>query len=211
MQKFQKIKDNVFAVFVIIVIAIFGFHYFTVTTNEKGFLGMDKLGRQIFIQTINHYVSRTDDNVKVTSDWEDFSFLKRLWQEPMRTTLRIYKTMDKDEYIKFRIAVGFADIIPSRDLEASLETPYKDFLHNYTSEINMTDEYSVTLKELEEFADEASVVTYRDLLRGFGFKNYEYYVNGELKSSIILNPNVSNQTESYLTTVGSSGNKPIRK
>ena len=75
----------------------------------------------------------------------------------------------------------------------------------------MTDKYSLTLKELEEFADEAGVVTYRDLLRGFGFKNYEYYVNGELKSSIILNPNVTNQIESYLSTVGSSGNKPIGK
>ena len=210
MQKSQKIKEYLIGAVIIFAIGIYGFHYFTTTINERGFLGMDKSGRQVFIQTVDHYASTIDNSVTVTSNWEDFSLLERLWQEPMRTTLRIYKTIDEDEYVNFQIAESFADIIPSQDIEASLEVPYSEFLHNYYSEISMSEDYSVTPDELDEFAKEAGVVTYRDLLRGFGFTNYEYYVNGELKSSIILNPNVTNHVEgNFASTVGSTKNEPI--
>lgn len=210
MQKLQKLKEYLIGALVILVIVIYSFHYFTTIINERGFLGMDKSGRQIFIQTMDQYISTIDDSVTVTSDWDDFSFLERLWQEPMRTTLRIYKVMDEDESLRFKIAEGFAEIIPSQKIEDSLEIPYTDFLHNYSSEISMSEDYSVTQKELEEFSKESGVVTYRDLLRGFGFTNYEYYINGELKSLIILNPKVTNHIEGdFVSTVGSIKNEPL--
>lgn len=208
MQKFQNIKEYFIGILVILAIAVYGFHYFTTTINERGFLGMDKSGRQIFLQTMDHYASTIDNSVFVTSDWDDFSFTERLWQNPMRTTLRIYKTMNEDDYLKFQIAEGLAQISPSQEIEESLKVPYKEFLHNYSSEISMSDDYSVTPEELEEFADEAGVLTYRDLLRGFGFTKYEYYVNGKLKSSIILNPKITNHIEgNFISTIGSTKNE----
>lgn len=171
---------------------------------------MDKAGRQIFIQSLDHYAKSVDTSVSIDSDWKDFSLIQRLWQEPMRTTLRIYKTMNEEEYQKFQIGTGLADIIPSDDVENSLKTPYKDFLQNYSSEISMSENSSITPEDLEKLADEKKVITYRDLLRGFGFKKYEYYVNGNLVSSIDLNPNIKNHTEgNFSSTVGSTENAPL--
>ena len=39
---------------------------------------------------------------------------------------------------------------------------------------------------MRDMAKNVGVVTYRDLLRGFGFIKYEYYLNGVLMSSVVL-------------------------
>lgn len=208
MQVLQKAKEYSIGALVVLGITLYAYHSITTTVNERGFLGMDKTGRQIFIQTMNHYAGTIDDSVSVTSDWEDYSLIQRLWQEPMRTTLRIKKTMDDDEYLQLQIAEGLAMTFPADDVEESLDYPYKEFLQEYSSEISMTEDYSMPFQELEERADEKGVVTYRDLLRGFGFTDYEYYINGELKSAVELNPNVKNHIEgSFISTVGSIENK----
>lgn len=207
----KKIREYFIGVLVVITIIVYGINYFSTTINERGFLGMDKVGRQIYIQTINNYISNLDSSINVTSDWESYSFIQRIWQEPMRTTFRIYKTMPKDEYAQFRIEEGFGKIIANKEVEASLELPYKEFLQNFGSEISISEDYVLNPIELQELADKAGVVTYRDLLRGFGFIKYEYYINNDLKSSIILNPNVANHIEGNISSrIGSIKNKPLK-
>jgi len=204
----QDWKAVLVGVAITLVVAVYAFHSFTATINETGFLGMDKNGRQILIQTLDHYATEMSSSVRIDSDWDDYSFIERLWQEPMRTTLRLYKAMDEVEYKKMRIGESLALIDPVKDIEDTLYVPYRDFLSAYESEISMNEEYSISIKELKERADEAGVVTYRDLLRGFGFTEYEYYVNDELVASITLNPNVTNHTKGKFTsTVGSTRNE----
>lgn len=207
MNKLQKLKKYLIRTLIAIAIIIAIFHNFTVIVNERGFLGMDKDGRQVFIQTINHYTSK-EDGIMIASEWDDFSFLERLWQEPMRTTLRVYQTVSDEEYHN----LGVSELFGQSSVEIMIdEISYKEFLQNYSSEIYMSEDYAISSKDLEKFANEAGVVTYRDLLSGFGFTNYEYYINGELKSAITLNPNITNHVEKkWFVTVGSEKNEPLK-
>jgi len=209
-EKLYEIGQYIPGILFVIFIGIFGFRSCTTTTNERGFLGMDKDGRQIFIQTMNYYSHTIDDKFTYTSDWDDFSFLERLWQEPMRTTLRIYETMDKDEYFKFQTAKGLADLIFPRDIESILDIPYQDsgLFQDANLEINMDENYTISLGELEKRVKETDVITHRDLLRGFGFTKFEYFVNGKLECSIILNPKITNTIEKgSWSTIGSLKNE----
>ncbi len=209
MQNLQKIKGYLIKSVILAVIIIYVFHYFTTTVDETGFLGMNTNGRQIFIQSMDHYMKTMDSSVTVSSEWDNYSLLERLWQEPMRTTLKMDKAMSEDDYLQFQIAGGFSETTRSKDVETSLETPYVDFVRNL-SEISLSEDYSVSSEELETIANEAGVVTYRDLLRGFGFTSYEYYVNGELISSIILNPQITNHVQgNFISKVGSTENQSV--
>ncbi len=211
MQNLQKIKGYLIKMVILAAIITYVFHYFTTTVDETGFLGMNKDGRQIFIQSMDHYIGTMDSSVTVSSEWDDYSFLERLWQEPMRTTLKINKAMSEDEYLQFRIARGLSETTRSEDVETSLEIPYVDFIRNL-SEISLSEDYSISSEELETIANEAGVVTYRDLLRGFGFTSHEYYVNDELISSITLNPQIINHVQgNFVSKVGSTENQPITK
>ncbi len=211
MKKLYKIKEYLPGVLAMLAMAVFAFNSCTTTIDERGFLGMGKYGRQILLQTMDYYASELDPTVNVTSEFYDFSWFERLWQEPMRTTLRINKTMNDDEYLQFRIAQGYADVIPEQNMLDLLDIPYSEFLNNYTSEITMSEDYSLTKEELEALIAETGVVTYRDLLRGFGFTKYEFYINGALKSSIMLNPNVTNHMEGeFMSTIGSIKNERIK-
>jgi len=211
MKKFKQIAKYISGTLVGIAIAIYAFHYAYTTTNESAFLGMDKSGRQIFIQTMDHYAKSIDSSVSVTSEWEDYSLLQRFWQEPMRTTLRIHKTTT-DGNGQSQTPPDLALLFPSGDIEKILEAPYKEFLQSYTSKISMSENYSITPQELEDLANKAKVVTLRDLLRGFGFKKYEYYLNGQTESTAVLNSNITNHTEgNFVSSVGSTENEPLAK
>jgi len=212
MLKNLKFKNSIILIIIVIGCIIWSINYFTVTINERAFLGMDKSGRQIFIQSMDKYITGMDDSIKIDSDWNDFSFIHRLWQEPMRTTFRVYKTISEMEYNDFKNSEELEEIDPYESVKSSLEEPYSNFLSGlgYDSKISMSENYSITIQELDNMAKEKGVVSFRDLLRGLGFKYYEYYINNELKASVVLNENVKNHVEgNFVSTVGNQENKPI--
>jgi hypothetical protein len=157
----------------ILLIIVYSFYtVFVKTSNEVGFLGMDKVGRQVFIQTVDAYL---DPNINVDLDFNDHNILERIViQEPMRTVLKF-------------------DIRDTRELEATPETvnnflnqPASVILNEYHGKITMQDDYEVTPNELKKTAIEKDVQTVADLLSGFGFKRYEVYARGKLIKSVDL-------------------------
>ncbi len=212
MQKARKIVDNLLGLVGIVVAVIIFYHGFTVTINETSYLGIDKFGRQVFIQTLNNFVTESDNKVKVTSNYDDFNFVERIWQEPMLTTIRIYNNMSEEDINNFLLSNSDSTINRAKVIEKSLDDNYVSVLNIYKSEIILTKECSVTKEKFEEMAYKEGILTFRDLLTSFGFVNYEYFINDKLICRIILNPNVSNWVEGNITTKGGSiKNKPINK
>jgi len=202
----KKIKKYSIGTVVVIGVVLYIFHYFTVTINEIGFLGMDKDGRQIFIQSIDRYTSTKDDSIVITNDWSDHSLIKIFLYEPMRTKLRINKTMSEAEYLQFQNERNIAIINLSENIELALNMPYEEFLNLYDEDISITERRRISIEELKERSESTGVVTYGDLLRGFGFIDYEYYINNELITAVTLNSNVSNHIQGNTSyKVGSEG------
>ena len=167
---------------------------------------MDKDGRQIFIQSIDRYTSTKDDSIVITNDWSDHSLIKIFLYEPMRTKLRINKTMSEAEYLQFQNERNIAIINLSENIELALNMPYEEFLNLYDEDISITERRRISIEELKERSESTGVVTYGDLLRGFGFIDYEYYINNELITAVTLNSNVSNHIQGNTSyKVGSEG------
>lgn len=178
-------------------IGIVGYNYFSKVINERGFLGMDKYGRKHFIQQMN-ILAEINPGTEFVDESEDFSFLERIWQEPMSTILRQNLTYTEREYVEYQVAKSFGDI-PINAIDQTLETPADSFLFFFPfEEIVITDEITISKGELINLAKDKKAWTYRDLLRGFGFTRYEVYINGQMESEAVLNPNLSNGTETNL-------------
>lgn len=168
----QKIKSWAgIAAFIAVIVYSLYFTFFR-TSNEVGFLGMDKTGRQVFIQSMDAYL---DPNVDVDSDFFDHNFLSRLIiQEPMRTVLR-FDIRDENEFQA-----------SSESVDAFLASSATSILGMYQDEVFMQEEYRITPEELKQSANEKGVETVSDLLSGFGFKRLEVYSRGELIKSVEL-------------------------
>lgn len=164
---------------VFVVLLIFGPFIkdeFTVT-NEKGYFGMDKYGRQVLIQTLNQKYS--EQHVLVDSEFSDTSFVYRLvFGQPMRTTLRII-VKDKETAKKF----------DKDTIKLALAQPSSVFLDLFKDggKIYLTESVTIDGDELTKIAKRYEISTFEDLLTAFGFKKYEVYLNNELIVSITLN------------------------
>jgi hypothetical protein len=157
----------------VIAIIVYSF-YFTIfkTTNEGGFMGMDKVGRQVFIQSMDAYL---DPNVDVDSDFFDYNILYRLViQEPMRTVLK-FDIRDENEFKA-----------TPESVDAFLASPASGILDMYQDEVMMQQEYRLTPEELKQSAKDKGVETVGDLLSGFGFKRFDVYSRGNLIKSVEL-------------------------
>ncbi len=157
----------------VIAIIVYSF-YFTIfkTTNEVGFMGMDKVGRQVFIQSMDAYL---DPNVDVDSDFFDYNILYRLViQEPMRTILK-FDIRDENEFKA-----------TPESVDAFLASPASGILDMYQDEVMMQEEYRLTPEELKQSAKDKGVETVSDLLSGFGFKRFDVYSRGNLIKSVEL-------------------------
>jgi hypothetical protein len=157
----------------VIAIIVYSF-YFTIfkTTNEVGFMGMDKVGRQVFIQSMDAYL---DPNVDVDSDFFDYNILYRLViQEPMRTVLK-FDIRDEDEFQA-----------SPESVDAFLASPASGILDMYQDEVMMQEEYRLTPEELKQSAKDKGVETVSDLLSGFGFERFDVYSRGSLIKSVVL-------------------------
>lgn len=157
----------------VIAIIVYSF-YFTIfkTTNEVGFMGMDKVGRQVFIQSMDAYL---DPNVDVDSDFFDYNILYRLViQEPMRTVLK-FDIRDENEFKA-----------TPESVDAFLASPASGILDMYQDEVMMQEEYRLTPEELKQSAKDKGVETISDLLSGFGFERFDVYSRGNLIKSVEL-------------------------
>ncbi len=133
------------------------------TTNEIGPLGTDKVGRQVFIQTWDPQFQRMLAGVRVTSEWEDTTFLWRfVVQEPMRTTLRFVLAADQ----------------PAPEPQASrmfLDRPYQMFLDRYAGPVQIQQDSTRSPAEIDERLRELGARTNEDFFAAMGFRRFEVY------------------------------------
>ncbi len=150
-----------------IAVVVYSFYStFVKTSNEIGFLGMDKAGRQVFIQSLDSFL---DPNINVDSDFFDHNLISRmLIQEPMRTTLK-FDIRDENEFVATSESIG-----------AFLAAPASKLVDMYKSNVTMQENYELTLDEFRKLVNDKEVKSIGDLLSGFGFKRFEVYSRGIL-------------------------------
>lgn len=163
----------------VVVLLIIGFFIKDEITvvNENGYLGMDKDGRQILIQTLNQAYS--EQQILVDSEFNDTNFIyKLLFGEPMRTTLRMI-VKDKE------MAKNFNE----ETIKLALAQSSSVFLDMFKGggKISLTESDTIDGDKLIKRVKRYEVNTFEDLLTAFGFKKYEVYANNELVASITLN------------------------
>lgn len=154
---------------VLLIIGLSVYHSCFRVTNEIGPIGADKAGRQIFLQSLQHYMGEPL-GFTVTSEWSDLPLLKRLLvQEPMRTTIRFVFSKGADQ----------PDPRPFAEL---LEAPYPRFFALFNSspdaEIWLREEHSVPLADFSERLDELGAFTVEDMFASLGFRRFEVYHGG---------------------------------
>jgi hypothetical protein len=132
-----------------------------VTTNEIGYLGADKSGRQILIQSLD---AVTQPKLRIDSDFFDHPLVLRLWSEPMRTTLRF----------DYRLTEA-----PHREeVIAYLNQPAEVLLSAAKGKISLREDWSLSPAELRELANKVGSQTVEDIYGGFGFKRLQVYHQG---------------------------------
>lgn len=149
-----------FAIFIIYAI----YSQFFKTSNEIGFIGADKAGRQILVQTLDAYL---EPDIKVDSDFLDYSFLSRVViQEPMRTTIRFDVQNEQDK-------------ASLSTVENFLSQPNDEFITMFKEEISIRDNSEITPDELRKRLNEKNSSTMEGFLAGFGFKKFQIYREGK--------------------------------
>ena len=173
-QEKNKLKNYLIGLTILLFIGYSFYWSFFRTTNEIGFLGADKSGRQVLIQTLDSYYS---PDVRVDSDFFDYTFISRIMiQEPMRTTIRFDIQNEKNT-------------ASLSSVENFLTQPYNGFIDNFKEKIFMQDGYEITPEELKESLSEKNVKTMEDFLAGFGFKKFQIYEKGIHKLTVEIKGN----------------------
>ncbi|MCX6745384.1 MAG: hypothetical protein NTX82_07770 [Candidatus Parcubacteria bacterium] len=163
-----KLKNILIGLGVVFLIGYLVYYSLVRTTNEIGFLGADKSGRQVLIQTLDDYLK---PDVKVDSDFYDHSFLSRmLIQEPMRTTIR-FDIQNPQNKIFFSSAESF------------LSQSNDEFVKNFKEKIFMQEGYEITPRELQKRLEDKEAKTMEDFLAGFGFNKFQMYEKGKYVST----------------------------
>jgi len=171
-KKDYKLKDFLIGAGIIIFIGYSFYSTIFKTTNEIGFIGADKTGRQILIQTLDAYL---EPDIKVDSDSSDYSFLSRaVVQEPMRTTIR------------FDVQNG-QDKISISNAENFLSQPNDEFIAMFKEKIFIRDNGGITPDELRRRLSEKNASTMEGFLAGFGFKKFQIYKEGKHVLTVEIN------------------------
>lgn len=154
------------------IVVFFFYRGWIATTNEFGYLGFDKAGRQIFIQTLDNS-SRPE--ILVTSEYYDRPFLLRLYQEPMRTTLRFDIQIDELKEIPTEVSV-----------REELSAPCDGLISMFSSNIANAEDSYISVQDLKKYLDKYDVKTLEDFYDGLGFNKFEIYHKGKKMTSIDL-------------------------
>jgi len=158
--------------------------------NEYGFLGFDKTGRQIYIQSLNQYFQ---GNIIVESEFYDENIFLRFLNEPTRTTLR-YK-YNFSQYPNLNI---FGEPVNDTLIEdESRKLEYRQYIFNETEKtlgepvenillfLSRTEEFyiseraTITFDDLKNRVQESECKTVEDFYKGLGFKVYEVFIDEE--------------------------------
>lgn len=167
-------KDKLYKYLTILgVIAFMGYGVYSLffkVTDEIGFLGAGKVGRQVLLQTLDHDL---DPNADVESDFLDHPFLVRvIVGEPLRTVIRF----------DIKDVNGFS--ADSESVKNFLAQPHTILSAEFKGPIAMQADYEVTPEELNRKLEMKNVKTMEGLLAGFGFKTLQIYERGVKTISI---------------------------
>jgi hypothetical protein len=140
------------------------------TTDEIGFLGAGKVGRQVLIQTLDEALKHKG---KVASEFFDRPFIFRLlFGAPLRTTIR------------FDFHEERAEKTDTEMVNKYLALPHETITDFFKGNIVMQEGYEITADNLRKLMKEKNVNTIEDFLAGFGFRKYEVYFRGTPRVSI---------------------------
>lgn len=141
--------------------------------NEIGPIGADKVGRQVLLQSLDHYFDSTIDSVQVgysidfESEFSQTPFLIRLAQEPMRTKFLLsYRVKD-------------TSMIDSMFAERLLNANATDFIDLFQGHATIQDKIEIPSDSLRSRMEKLNVVTFADFLAAFGFRHFGANVNGK--------------------------------
>lgn len=167
----------------LLVILVIGFVIFKMfqTTDEIGYLGAGKVGRQVLIQTLDHFVQ---PKARVTSEFYDRPFILRLiLGEPLRTTIRFDFQEEKAKITTLKMLNNY--------LNLPHETITQLFVESKEDKIILQDKFELGVDDFKKSLIDKNVKTIEDFFAGYGFYKYEVYIFGQPKFSIDLK-NVKN-------------------
>lgn len=159
----EKIKNLLAIVGVVLFIAYSIYAVLLRQTNEIGPIGFDKVGRQIFLQTLE--AENKDAGLRVTSEWEDTTFMERMFiKAPMRTTMRFI--LDKP-----------AGPYGVHTLQTFLDAPWQTYFMGMgpKTEVFFQEEVRLSLADLYTALGKVGAKTNKDMLAAMGFRRYEIY------------------------------------
>lgn len=167
----------------LLVIFVIGFVIFKMfqTTDEIGYLGAGKVGRQVLIQTLDHFM---EPKARVTSEFYDRPFILRLiLGEPLRTTIRFDFQDEKAKITTLEMLINY--------LNLPHETITQFFDESKEEKIILQDKFELGVDDFKKSLIDKNVKTIEDFFAGYGFYKYEVYIFGQPKFSIDLR-NVKN-------------------
>ncbi len=167
--KQEKLKNWLIGAGVLLFIGFSIYYTFIRTTNEIGWLGADKVGRQVLIQTLDE--SAKSSGIRVTSDFNSHPIWERMIVgEPMRTVIR-YEVQSSEGSNRF-------------GLQEHLELPHESITDQFQGKVTLQDDYEPTKDELVESLKKHDAKTMEDFYAGFGFKRIELYTNGQFTAAL---------------------------
>ncbi len=151
----EKLK-NISITIVLIVIFILFIIRSCFTVNDKiGFIiPVDKNGRQIFIQSWNHYY---EPSISVDSDFDDFTFFQKIWVKPMRTTIKLRINNPDYEWDENSV---------NRLLNLSIDSLFV----NDNSTFALDNKREIPMIDFKTSLRSDSIFTIKQLLEGMGFE-----------------------------------------
>ncbi len=142
------------------------------TSNEIGPVGADWAGRQVFLQSWDHYMAQTQDSssrgfqLHVTSEFDKTPFLVRFLQRPMRTTIVLSYVLA----VRKRPYAGFLDSL--------LNAPSETLVSQYRDSISLREDQDIPVDSLRSRLRALGVVTVGQFFAALGFRHLELDVNG---------------------------------
>lgn len=158
----DKIQTILVSLFLLVLLGLGIYHQFIRSSDEIGFLGAGKVGRQVLLQTFEYEMK---PDVKVDSEYFDTPLpIRLIIGEPLRTTIR-FNIQNEN---KFR-----ADQTTARNF---LEHPANIITDRFQGNIVMQEGYEITPVDLRRIMKVKNVNTIEEMLAGFGFKKFEIYL-----------------------------------
>ena len=151
----EKLKNISITLVVIIIFILFVIRSCFTVNDKVGFnIPVDKSGRQIFIQSWDHYY---EPAISVDSDFDDFNFFQRIWVKPMRTTIKL--RINNPDYEWDENSVNH---LLSLSIDSLFVNENSTFALDNKREIPMT-EFKASLRS-------DSIYAIKQLLEGMGFE-----------------------------------------